>query len=58
MFRVATALAITAGAVAPALANDATAELPTGGLRFRQNDNVEMRAEVSRSPDRSMSTTA
>jgi hypothetical protein len=34
-----------AGAVAPALANDTTAELATGGLRFMQNDNVEMRAE-------------
>ncbi len=41
----AAALAFAAGAVAPALANDTSAELATGGLRFVQNDNVEMRAE-------------
>src|SRR5436190_14943580 len=32
-------------AVVPALANDSTAELTTGGLIFVHNDNVEMRAE-------------
>src|SRR5262245_51928160 len=35
-------LAMVAG---PALANDTTAELTTGGLQFTKNDNVEMRAE-------------
>ena len=32
-------------AVVPALANDSTAGLTTGGLIFVHNDNVEMRAE-------------
>jgi Domain of unknown function (DUF4424) len=37
---------LAAGIVAaPALANDTTAELATGGLIFVRNDNVEMRAE-------------
>src|ERR1700689_1241876 len=43
-----TALAIAvclASVAAPALANDSTAELGTGGLDFVQNDNVEMRSE-------------
>ena len=31
--------------VAPAFANDSTAELVTGGLIFVRNDNVEMRSE-------------
>jgi hypothetical protein len=34
-----------AAAIAPAFANDTTAELTTGGLVFVQNDNVEMRSE-------------
>ena len=38
-------LLITALVSAPALANDTTAELTTGGLHFTKNDNVEMRAE-------------
>jgi hypothetical protein len=38
-------LAGIATAVAPALANDSTAELSTGGLIFVHNDNVEMRSE-------------
>ena len=32
-------------AVAPALANDSTAEMATGGLIFVRNENVEMRSE-------------
>jgi hypothetical protein len=43
--RTATALVAAACAVAPALANDTSAELATGGLIFVQNDNVEMRSE-------------
>jgi hypothetical protein len=38
-------LAISALATMPALANDSTAELATGGLVFIRNDNVEMRSE-------------
>src|SRR5262245_5772256 len=34
-----------AAAAAPALANDSTAELATGGLIFVRNENVEMRSE-------------
>jgi hypothetical protein len=41
----ATMLMLAACAAAPALANDTTAELATGGLLFVQNDNVEMRSE-------------
>jgi Domain of unknown function (DUF4424) len=40
-----TALMLAACATVPALANDTTAELATGGLLFVQNDNVEMRSE-------------
>jgi Domain of unknown function (DUF4424) len=40
-----TALMLAACAAVPALANDTTAELATGGLLFVQNDNVEMRSE-------------
>jgi hypothetical protein len=43
--RTATALVVAACAAAPALANDTSAELATGGLIFVQNDNVEMRSE-------------
>jgi hypothetical protein len=43
--RAATALVLAAYAAAPALANDSTAELATGGLIFVRNDNVEMRSE-------------
>jgi hypothetical protein len=39
------ALAITAVAAIPALANDSTAELTTGGLTFVHNDNIEMTSE-------------
>lgn len=43
---VAAGLAVLAALTAsPALANDSTAELATGGLIFVHNDNVEMRAE-------------
>jgi Domain of unknown function (DUF4424) len=41
----ATMLMLAACAAVPALANDTTAELATGGLLFVQNDNVEMRSE-------------
>ena len=41
----ATALMLAACAAVPALANDTSAELATGGLLFVQNDNVEMRSE-------------
>src|SRR5262245_1882144 len=34
-----------AALIAPALANDTTAELSTGGLIFVHNDDIEMRAE-------------
>ena len=43
--RAATALLTAACAAAPALANDTSAELATGGLLFVQNDNVAMRSE-------------
>src|ERR1700681_1546923 len=36
------ALAFTAAAAFPALANDSTAELSTGGLFFVRNENLEM----------------
>jgi hypothetical protein len=39
------AVLVTALAAAPALANDSSAELATGGLIFVHNDDVEMRAE-------------
>jgi hypothetical protein len=39
------ALALTAVAAFPALANDTTAELSTGGLIFVHNENVEMTSE-------------
>ncbi len=39
------ALAVAAVAAVPALANDSTAELSTGGLIFVRNDNVEMASE-------------
>jgi hypothetical protein len=39
------ALVVAVCAAAPALANDTSAELATGGLIFVQNDNVEMRSE-------------
>jgi hypothetical protein len=41
----ATMLMLAACAAVPALANDTSAELATGGLLFVQNDNVEMRSE-------------
>jgi hypothetical protein len=41
----ATVALLTACAAAPALANDTSAELATGGLLFVQNDNVQMRSE-------------
>jgi len=41
----ATLLMLAACAAVPALANDTSAELATGGLLFVQNDNVEMRSE-------------
>lgn len=40
-----TALLLAGCAAVPALANDTSAELATGGLLFVQNDNVEMRSE-------------
>jgi uncharacterized protein DUF4424 len=43
--RTATLLLTAACATAPALANDTSAELATGGLLFVQNDNVAMRSE-------------
>jgi hypothetical protein len=45
MPRTAIALAIATLAVGPALANDTTAELSTGGLIFVHNDDVEMQSE-------------
>jgi hypothetical protein len=39
------ALAIAAIAAVPALANDSSAELTTGGLIFVRNENVEMQSE-------------
>jgi Domain of unknown function (DUF4424) len=41
----ATALVLAACAAMPAMANDTSAELATGGLLFVQNDKVEMRSE-------------
>jgi hypothetical protein len=43
--RAASLLLTAACAAAPALANDTSAELATGGLLFVQNDNVAMRSE-------------
>ena len=45
MRRSALALVVAANAAVPALANDSSAELTTGGLIFVRNDDVEMRAE-------------
>jgi hypothetical protein len=45
MRTIVTALILAACATVPALANDTSAELATGGLLFVQNDNVEMRSE-------------
>ena len=45
MLRSAIALAVATAAAAPALANDLSAELTTGGLVFVRNDNVEMQSE-------------
>ena len=45
MLKSAIALLIAGVAAAPALANDTSAELATGGLIFVRNDNVEMRSE-------------
>ncbi len=43
--RILLALMLTCAAAPPALANDTSAELATGGLVFVANDNIEMRAE-------------
>jgi hypothetical protein len=45
MRRSAAALVLVATIAAPALANDSSAELATGGLIFVRNDDIEMRAE-------------
>jgi hypothetical protein len=45
MLRSAIALAVATAAAAPALANDSSAELTTGGLVFVRNENVEMQSE-------------
>jgi len=45
MLRSAFALLIAGVAAVPALANDTSAELATGGLIFVRNENVEMRSE-------------
>jgi Domain of unknown function (DUF4424) len=45
MLRTAIALAVAMAAAMPALANDSSAELTTGGLVFVRNDNVEMQSE-------------
>ena len=45
MLRSAIALAVATAAAVPALANDSSAELTTGGLVFVRNDNVEMQSE-------------
>ena len=45
MLKSAIALAIATATAAPALANDSTAELSTGGLVFVRNENVEMQSE-------------
>src|SRR5262245_35049877 len=39
------ALALAAVATAPALGNDSSAELSTGGLIFVRNDSIEMQSE-------------
>lgn len=41
------ALVVVTLAALPALANDTSAELSTGGLIFVRNDDVEMPSEVS-----------
>jgi hypothetical protein len=45
MLKSAIALAIATATAAPALANDSTAELSTGGLVFVRNENIEMQSE-------------
>jgi hypothetical protein len=45
MLKTATVLLSLGCAAAPALANDSSAELATGGLIFVHNDNIEMRSE-------------
>jgi hypothetical protein len=45
MRTIATALILATCAAMPAIANDTSAELATGGLLFVQNDKVEMRSE-------------
>jgi hypothetical protein len=45
MLKISIALAALHCATMPALANDSSAELATGGLIFVHNDNVEMRSE-------------
>jgi hypothetical protein len=45
MLRSAIALAVATAAAVPALANDSSAELTTGGLVFVRNDNVAMQSE-------------
>jgi hypothetical protein len=45
MLRSAIALAVAMTAAVPALANDPSAELTTGGLVFVRNDSVEMQSE-------------
>jgi Domain of unknown function (DUF4424) len=45
MIRLALPLILAAIAMAPARANDSSAELANGGLIFTHNDNVEMRSE-------------
>jgi hypothetical protein len=45
MLKAAAALLSLAWAAVPALANDSSAQLATGGLIFVHNDNVEMRSE-------------
>jgi hypothetical protein len=45
MLRSAIVLLVAGVVAAPALANDTSAELATGGLIFVRNDNIEMRSE-------------
>jgi hypothetical protein len=45
MIRPAIAFVVATAAAAPALANDSSAELTSGGLVFVRNDNIEMRSE-------------
>jgi hypothetical protein len=46
MFKFAVAtIAAAMAAMCPAVANDSSAELGTGGLIFVRNDDVEMRSE-------------